>query len=130
MSIRSLWDKFVGKKDNGSEAKVKPSAKETALEELQKFKGDRKQLFKMLRNPQVRQQVAVLYQRMQADGVDLKNEAQVQEWANKHKDEFEKPGQAPKVEQVVYDREPLGRNDPCSCGSGKKYKKCCAAEKQ
>lgn len=21
----------------------------------------------------------------------------------------------------------LGRNDPCSCGSGKKYKKCCAA---
>lgn len=21
----------------------------------------------------------------------------------------------------------IGRNDPCSCGSGKKYKKCCAA---
>ncbi|MCL2123660.1 MAG: SEC-C metal-binding domain-containing protein [Desulfovibrionaceae bacterium] len=21
----------------------------------------------------------------------------------------------------------LGRNDPCSCGSGKKYKKCCGA---
>lgn len=20
----------------------------------------------------------------------------------------------------------IGRNDPCSCGSGKKYKKCCA----
>jgi len=20
----------------------------------------------------------------------------------------------------------LGRNDPCSCGSGKKFKKCCA----
>ncbi|HSV78981.1 MAG TPA: SEC-C metal-binding domain-containing protein, partial [Ramlibacter sp.] len=20
-----------------------------------------------------------------------------------------------------------GRNDPCSCGSGKKYKKCCGA---
>ena len=20
---------------------------------------------------------------------------------------------------------PIGRNDPCSCGSGKKYKKCC-----
>jgi uncharacterized protein len=20
----------------------------------------------------------------------------------------------------------VGRNDPCSCGSGKKYKKCCA----
>jgi len=22
----------------------------------------------------------------------------------------------------------LGRNDPCSCGSGKKYKKCCAGD--
>ncbi|MGY9002959.1 MAG: SEC-C metal-binding domain-containing protein, partial [Rhodospirillales bacterium] len=21
----------------------------------------------------------------------------------------------------------VGRNDPCPCGSGKKYKKCCAA---
>ena len=24
--------------------------------------------------------------------------------------------------------EQLGRNDPCHCGSGKKYKKCCMAE--
>ena len=23
----------------------------------------------------------------------------------------------------------IGRNDPCSCGSGKKYKKCCANNK-
>ncbi len=28
--------------------------------------------------------------------------------------------------QMVYRREPrVGRNDPCPCGSGKKYKKCC-----
>lgn len=32
----------------------------------------------------------------------------------------------PRVEQVVKGDEP-GRNDPCSCGSGKKYKKCCGA---
>ncbi len=24
----------------------------------------------------------------------------------------------------------IGRNDPCSCGSGKKYKKCCLVENQ
>jgi preprotein translocase subunit SecA len=24
--------------------------------------------------------------------------------------------------------EKVGRNDPCPCGSGKKYKKCCGAE--
>ena len=29
-------------------------------------------------------------------------------------------GKMPKTEKI-------GRNDPCSCGSGKKYKKCCGA---
>ena len=29
---------------------------------------------------------------------------------------------------VRKDKEP-GRNDPCPCGSGKKYKKCCGANK-
>ncbi|MDF3000293.1 MAG: hypothetical protein K0Q48_412 [Bacillota bacterium] len=31
-----------------------------------------------------------------------------------------------KSKTVVKDKEP-GRNDPCPCGSGKKYKKCCGA---
>jgi len=26
---------------------------------------------------------------------------------------------------VVRDQPKIGRNDPCTCGSGKKYKKCC-----
>jgi preprotein translocase subunit SecA len=34
--------------------------------------------------------------------------------------------QAP-VQQVVRSGEKIGRNDPCPCGSGKKYKKCCGA---
>lgn len=29
---------------------------------------------------------------------------------------------------VKYDAPKAGRNDPCPCGSGKKYKKCCGAE--
>ncbi|MEY4139331.1 MAG: hypothetical protein RLZZ371_1513 [Pseudomonadota bacterium] len=32
----------------------------------------------------------------------------------------------PRVETVHAEVKP-GRNDPCSCGSGKKYKKCCGA---
>lgn len=32
----------------------------------------------------------------------------------------------PRVGQVLRGAQP-GRNDPCSCGSGKKYKKCCGA---
>ncbi|MFA5146210.1 MAG: preprotein translocase subunit SecA [Candidatus Omnitrophota bacterium] len=36
-------------------------------------------------------------------------------------------GQLPKEPAVTYKREApkVGRNDPCPCGSGKKYKKCC-----
>ena len=32
-----------------------------------------------------------------------------------------------KVEPLKADKAP-GRNDPCPCGSGKKYKKCCGAK--
>ena len=32
---------------------------------------------------------------------------------------FERPGR-----QIIKNKVP-GRNDPCICGSGKKYKKCC-----
>jgi preprotein translocase subunit SecA len=34
-------------------------------------------------------------------------------------------GPPPKVETIVRDLPKVGRNDPCPCGSGKKYKKCC-----
>jgi preprotein translocase subunit SecA len=31
------------------------------------------------------------------------------------------------VKQVIKG-DKVGRNDPCPCGSGKKYKKCCGAD--
>ena len=34
-------------------------------------------------------------------------------------------GEAGQVQQVVRAAAKVGRNDPCPCGSGKKYKKCC-----
>lgn len=34
---------------------------------------------------------------------------------------------APKAEQAVSDK--IGRNDPCPCGSGRKYKNCCGKDK-
>ncbi len=33
--------------------------------------------------------------------------------------------QPPELEQVRREAPKVGRNDPCTCGSGKKYKKCC-----
>ena len=35
-------------------------------------------------------------------------------------------GERPKQKPVTREAPKIGRNDPCSCGSGKKYKKCCA----
>ena len=35
-------------------------------------------------------------------------------------------GQAPKPTQIIRKGPKVGRNDPCPCGSGKKFKKCCA----
>jgi uncharacterized protein YecA (UPF0149 family) len=35
-------------------------------------------------------------------------------------------GSAPeRLEPIRRDKPKVGRNDPCPCGSGKKYKKCC-----
>jgi preprotein translocase subunit SecA len=33
-------------------------------------------------------------------------------------------GDTQSVQQVIRGQEKVGRNDPCPCGSGKKYKKC------
>jgi preprotein translocase subunit SecA len=35
------------------------------------------------------------------------------------------PGPAPKISINIQPTSNVGRNDPCPCGSGKKYKKCC-----
>lgn len=37
----------------------------------------------------------------------------------------DEPELPPPVEPITSDKEKVGRNDPCPCGSGKKYKKCC-----
>jgi len=36
-------------------------------------------------------------------------------------------GERQPVQQVVRGAAKVGRNDPCPCGSAKKYKKCCGA---
>ena len=35
--------------------------------------------------------------------------------------------EAGKIKTVTRSQPKIGRNDPCPCGSGKKYKKCCGA---
>lgn len=42
----------------------------------------------------------------------------------------ESPRSAPETVQPIVAEEKVGRNDPCPCGSGKKYKKCCGAREE
>ncbi len=42
--------------------------------------------------------------------------------------EQQQAGQAPKVATIKRDIPKVGRNDPCPCGSGKKFKKCCGRD--
>lgn len=41
---------------------------------------------------------------------------------------FWEPRRKPAVQTIKRDEPKIGRNDDCSCGSGKKFKKCCGAE--
>jgi preprotein translocase subunit SecA len=55
-----------------------------------------------------------------------------EEFQRKKKRELEQArmagtGEYQPVQQVVRGAAKIGRNDPCPCGSGKKYKKCCGA---
>lgn len=45
--------------------------------------------------------------------------------AHEHKEGEGHHHDVPKVVTVVRQGAKIGRNDPCHCGSGKKYKKCC-----
>ena len=66
--------------------------------------------------------------RLRATSVDELEEA----FQRKKKRELEQArmagsGEYQPVQQVVRSGNKVGRNDPCPCGSGKKYKKCCGA---
>lgn len=46
-------------------------------------------------------------------------------------EEFEKPNLNPLPDlPFLIKKEKVGRNDPCPCGSGKKYKKCCLGKEE
>lgn len=71
----------------------------------------------------------LLYKNMVAAGADwLYN---LEEWEPIFDEDTRKALYlAQKKSQTVVNEGPkIGRNDPCPCGSGKKYKKCCGARK-
>ncbi len=67
-----------------------------------------------------------IYKTMIEEGVNVKNEKEVEKWLQQNAHRFQNQG--PKVETYRRETPKIGRNEPCPCGSGKKYKKCCGAK--
>lgn len=56
--------------------------------------------------------------------IQVKKEEALKEIPKTQKLNYNKSG-SPEDRQPVHKSKKIGRNDPCPCGSGKKYKKCC-----
>jgi preprotein translocase subunit SecA len=66
-----------------------------------------------------REKVAVVSDSIKEDSDSVMDNSK----ARKRKEAQQNPSD--QVETFVREKEKVGRNDPCPCGSGKKYKKCC-----
>ena len=59
--------------------------------------------------------------------VQIHREEDIEEMQEKQRQDYimSRGEDTPEAKTVKRDHDKIGRNDPCSCGSGKKYKKCC-----
>ena len=61
--------------------------------------------------------------------MNVKDPKAIQAWIEKNKAAIESgtlpENTAPKQATIRLEAPTIGRNDPCSCGSKKKFKKCC-----
>ena len=101
----------------------KPHAQKTDEELAEEINNISPEILSQAKNPEMRKLVINIYRQMLVEGVDVKNEKEVKKWLKKHP-EVAAGGDVQKVETVKRAEPKVGRNDPCHCGSGKKYKKC------
>ena len=104
----------------------KPHAQKTDEELAEELNNISPEILSQAKNPEMRKLVINIYRKMLVEGVDVNNEKEVKKWLKKHP-EVAAGGDVQKVETVKRAEPKVGRNDPCHCGSGKKYKKCCGA---
>ena len=132
-----MWNPFK-KKEEAAESAVQgaPAAsgkKESIEERVEREIDSLPEMIKgKLKDPAIKKRFIDIAKRMEKDGVDFKSIRQMKKWMKAHEAELRAEaggGTAAKVETVVHEGPKIGRNDPCPCGSGKKYKKCCGAGK-
>ncbi len=125
-----LFDFLKRKKKQAETSKSSGSAKPLTLEE--RLEEEKKNLPSAIKNmldkdPSLKDRFIKVAKQMEADGVDMSSPSAMRKWAKANQKKIREQ-EFGTVKQVVKEKEP-GRNDPCPCGSGKKYKKCCGANK-
>ncbi|KAF0126763.1 MAG: putative metal-binding protein [Elusimicrobia bacterium] len=106
------------------EKPVKDKTDDELAAELDKISPE---ILSQARTPQMRQMIIGVYRKMLSEGVDINDGRAVKKWLKKHPEVLQ-GGEVQKVETVRREEPKVGRNDPCHCGSGRKYKKCCGAK--
>lgn len=121
------------KSESVSTASQKPQAEKPLSEktdedlekELMEYSPE---IFSHAKTPEMRRMVINIYRKMLEDKVDINNEKEVKKWLQKHPEVAQGGEPLPRPETYKREGPKVGRNDPCPCGSGKKYKKCCGKE--
>ncbi len=131
------WFKSLFKKDEPKAEAAAPEAAPALPKELADSpaaKGMMAMFYRKWKDPAFMKQLRTLAAHMAQEGVNIKDMGQVKAWLEKNKAAIEAgkfneaPQGGPKPQTYVKTGPDVGRNDPCPCGSGKKYKKCCAAK--
>ena len=125
-----FFDFLLGKNKSSSKTEQAKSAKPKTLEE--RLEEEQKHLPSSVQNmiakdPSLKQRFIKVAKQMEADGVDMNSISAMRKWAKENQKKIREQEYGA-IKPIVKEKEP-GRNDPCPCGSGKKYKKCCGANK-
>lgn len=101
------------------------------LKELES-RGLLPKFLRLWNNPATLRQLKTVSQLLKAEGIDPKDKAAVKAWTEKNQDKLDpnavKPEQSAQQKTITKSGPSVGRNDPCPCASGKKFKKCCAGK--
>lgn len=110
-----------------AQVKDKPASEKTDDELAVELDKMSPQILAQAKDPQMRSLIIGIYRKMLVAGVDVSDDKEVKKWMQKHPEVLQ-GGETVKVETIRREEPKIGRNDPCSCGSGKKYKKCCGGK--
>ncbi|MCR4820747.1 MAG: SEC-C domain-containing protein [Elusimicrobiales bacterium] len=128
------WDfikKITGKEEDKKteaaklEGKSDKPVSEKTDEELEaEINAISPDILKQAKEPAQKAMIIRIYRRLLEAGIDVNDDKAVKKWVMKHP-EIIRGGDVIQVKTVHREQPKIGRNDPCPCGSGKKYKKCC-----